>query len=449
MVKIPLHVEKFMLYTLLASFDSFLYYFTVLPMKIVVDFCRKPNLSSWIRKTYKERLTLFMILVSSFVLSRLDTSKVYHKVKRQSVMKLYMLFSILEIADKMLSTMGQSLVSVLLSKRNHDVHYRYKQILLVPICSLYLICHGFLLIYQSIALNVAVNSYSNSLLTLLLSIQFAEIKASVFKKFDTEGLFQITISDTVERFKLVILLLIIIIRNFSAMPLSLNMFKSFGIKNEFSIFNLVPRLWIPMITFVGSEILIDWIKHAYIIKFNRIRPIMYDKFYYIMYKDHSTSFRKYQDRLGLPLPAYVIISIVMIRPTIHQMLHTSHSSFLTSILVSSFIIMIIFIALSFLKFSIHTILVKWEKRIELDWTKKQNNTVVSANDFVPGLVSDGRGQMDHQAREIIFSDMSEKTVETKAPSSANVGQLQNGGTCKGAGSLESVSRYKMVSKRIW
>jgi hypothetical protein len=48
------------------------------------------------------------------------------------------------------------------------------------------------MVYQLIALNVAVNSYDHALLTLLVSNQFVEIKGSVFKKFEKDNLFQIT-----------------------------------------------------------------------------------------------------------------------------------------------------------------------------------------------------------------------------------------------------------------
>lgn len=48
------------------------------------------------------------------------------------------------------------------------------------------------MVYQTIALNVAVNSYDHALLTLLVSNQFVEIKGSVFKKFEKDNLFQIT-----------------------------------------------------------------------------------------------------------------------------------------------------------------------------------------------------------------------------------------------------------------
>jgi hypothetical protein len=54
------------------------------------------------------------------------------------------------------------------------------------------VVHTLILIYQLISLNVAINSYDQSLLTLLVSNQFVEIKGSVFKKFEKDNLFQIT-----------------------------------------------------------------------------------------------------------------------------------------------------------------------------------------------------------------------------------------------------------------
>jgi hypothetical protein len=52
--------------------------------------------------------------------------------------------------------------------------------------------------YQLTCLNVAINSYDYSLLTLLLSNQFVEIKGSVFKRFEKDNLFQITCAGTIQ-----------------------------------------------------------------------------------------------------------------------------------------------------------------------------------------------------------------------------------------------------------
>lgn len=69
------------------------------------------------------------------------------------------------------------------------------------------------MVYQLLALNVAVNSYDHALLTLLVSNQFVEIKGSVFKKFEKDNLFQITCADIVERFTLALMLTVVAFRN--------------------------------------------------------------------------------------------------------------------------------------------------------------------------------------------------------------------------------------------
>jgi len=60
------------------------------------------------------------------------------------------------------------------------------------VLNILLVAHTLVMVYQTISLNVAVNSYDHALLTLLMSNQFVEIKGSVFKKFEKDNLFQIT-----------------------------------------------------------------------------------------------------------------------------------------------------------------------------------------------------------------------------------------------------------------
>ena|ERR1700726_2957806 len=89
------------------------------------------------------------------------------------------------------------------------------------------------MVYQLLALNVAINSYDHALLTLLVSNQFVEIKGTVFKKFEKDNLFQITCAgttsflrrcrnatiqcahaiDIVERFSLALMLCVVAFRN--------------------------------------------------------------------------------------------------------------------------------------------------------------------------------------------------------------------------------------------
>lgn len=60
------------------------------------------------------------------------------------------------------------------------------------------VAHTLVLFYSLVSLNVAINSYDNALLTLLLSNQFVEIKSAVFKKFEKENLFQMSCAGEIE-----------------------------------------------------------------------------------------------------------------------------------------------------------------------------------------------------------------------------------------------------------
>ena len=45
-----------------------------------------------------------------------------------------------------------------------------------------------------VTINVAINSHSKALLTVMVSNQFVELKGNVFKKFDDRNLFQMSCS---------------------------------------------------------------------------------------------------------------------------------------------------------------------------------------------------------------------------------------------------------------
>ncbi len=55
-----------------------------------------------------------------------------------------------------------------------------------------LVLHTLLILVQATTLNVAINSHSTVLLTIMMSNNFVELKGSVFKKFETNNLFQMS-----------------------------------------------------------------------------------------------------------------------------------------------------------------------------------------------------------------------------------------------------------------
>ncbi|KAK2591751.1 hypothetical protein QQS21_010541, partial [Conoideocrella luteorostrata] len=159
-----------------------------------------------------------VIICSSVALMSLDASRMYHFIRAQSAIKLYVIYNILEVGDRLLSALGQDILECLFSNEtlSRDPSGRSKILLPMGMFALALVyncLHSIALYYQVITLNVAVNSYSNALLTLLLSNQFVEIKSTVFKRFEKDNLFQLTCADIVERFHLWIMLLIIGMRN--------------------------------------------------------------------------------------------------------------------------------------------------------------------------------------------------------------------------------------------
>lgn len=171
----------------------------------------------------------------------------------------------------------------------------------------YNVAHAAVLFYQVITLNVAVNSYSNALLSLLMSNMFVEIKSTVFKKFEKDNIFQLTCADVVERFQLWLMLVIIGLRNIvevggltpssswsstvetirnSTIPLSS---KSILPASFTILSNWTGELMSPFLLVLGSEMIVDWVKHAYISKFNNVKPAIYQKFLDVLAKDYYTN----------------------------------------------------------------------------------------------------------------------------------------------------------------
>ncbi|KAF2276636.1 DUF747-domain-containing protein [Westerdykella ornata] len=271
-----------------------------------------------------------LVITSCAVLMRFDASKMYHGIRGQAAIKLYVIYNVLEVCDRLLSAVGQDVLECLFSRETLDRNPDGRSKVLRPfwmflLALVYNVGHATALFYQVITLNVAVNSYSNALLTLLLSNQFVEIKGTVFKKFEKENLFQLTCADVVERFQLWLMLLIIAMRNivevggFSIRSGDISSWRSaFGRSNSTApltassiipmSFKVFPR-WIgpvlnPFLLVLGSEMLVDWLKHAYITKFNQTKPNIYDKYLDVLAKDYySDAFTdpNLTRRLGLPV----------------------------------------------------------------------------------------------------------------------------------------------------
>ncbi|TID20657.1 DUF747-domain-containing protein [Venturia nashicola] len=292
-----------------------------------------------------------LILLSCLLLMQLDPSRMYHNIRGQSAMKLYVIYNVLEVSDRLLSAIGQDVLECLFCRetleRGADGRSKLIRPLWIFVLALvYNVLHASALFYQVITLNVAVNSYSNALLTLLMSNQFVEIKGAVFKKFEKDNLFQLTCADVVERFQLWLMLLIIAMRNvvevggfsislggsFTASSTSSPTSNATGVPiSNGSIlpqsFTILPKLTGqvlgPFVIVLGSEMAVDWLKHAYIGKFNNTKPNIYGRFYDVLAKDYySNAFadQNLTKRLGLPVYALACLFIRASIQTYHMFL---------------------------------------------------------------------------------------------------------------------------------
>ncbi|TGZ85261.1 DUF747-domain-containing protein [Ascodesmis nigricans] len=274
-----------------------------------------------------------LLFVTVWVLMKLDASKVYHTIRATNGIKLYIIYNMLDFGDKLCAALGQDIFECLFSdkaleRRPDGRSKKWRPLGFLALGLAYNILHSIVLFYQVITLNVAVNSFSNALITLLLSVQFVEIKGSVFKRLDKENLFQMTCADIVERFQLWLMLMIIGGRNMVELGIWSLSPGSMGssLPKSFTFFpSWTGQLMGPFFMVLGSEMLVDWVKHAYITKFNNIRPMVYERYLDIQCKDyysHAFSFQNVTKRFGLPVLPLACVFIRSTIQTYHQFLAT-------------------------------------------------------------------------------------------------------------------------------
>ncbi|KAF9643793.1 DUF747-domain-containing protein [Thelephora ganbajun] len=308
-LNIPYAIEKIVSFGFVLCLDSFLYTFTILPIRSTLASWRLlNNLFSWKRAPSlpaaqkADILRILLLLVSTIILAPLtDASRIYHSIRGQDTIKLYVIFNALEIADRLCASIGQDVLDCLfsrstilyLSHRKPVSPQTARPFFFFTLSVIYIVVHTLVMVYQTIALNVAVNSYDHALLTLLMSNQFVEIKGSVFKKFEKDNLFQITCADIVERFTLFLMLFVVAFRNLIELSGSEFDFSGgFSLPKSFGWFRGNNVLWTisyPLFAVLLSETLVDWLKHAFITKFNHIRPSVYERYTDVLCRDLASA----------------------------------------------------------------------------------------------------------------------------------------------------------------
>lgn len=235
------NVEKTIGLGYLLCLNSLLFQITILPIKSILSYERK----------YSLRLALILGISIYFYLT-INISRLYHDLKEQDFIKLSAVYNMFQVADSLISNFGKKTIKAVFS--SHIVKLSELLVLIV-----YLFLHTLLLCLQVVVYEVALNSSTSTLLLLLITTSFVELKASVFKKTDSKLHFGVLCGDILDRLQLSLYFFII--------------YTEAAVSNRENTSHLLKGMLIATCTLVT----IDWIKHYFIIYFNKLPVSMYEK----------------------------------------------------------------------------------------------------------------------------------------------------------------------------
>ncbi|XP_047322065.1 protein POLLEN DEFECTIVE IN GUIDANCE 1 [Impatiens glandulifera] len=272
MFRLPWRCELLIDFGFLVCLDSFLSLLTIMPIRMLVSFWRFFKLRKFERPSVAELSDFgcFIALVCGVgLLQQTDISLIYHMIRGQGTVKLYVVYNILEIFDKLCQSFGGEVLQTLFNSAEglancpseNMGYWTWRFILDETLTLLSSIVHSFILLAQAITLSTCIVAHNNALLALLVSNNFAEIKSNVFKRFSKDNIQSMVYYDSVERFHILAFLLFV---------LAQNILEAEGPWFETFVSNAL--------TVYFCEVIIDIIKHSFIAKFNDIKPITYSEF---------------------------------------------------------------------------------------------------------------------------------------------------------------------------
>ncbi|XP_024391066.1 protein POLLEN DEFECTIVE IN GUIDANCE 1 isoform X4 [Physcomitrium patens] len=289
--------------------DSFLSLFTVMPARIIMFLWQRILHWRQFQRPYAAELSdfasLIILVLGVAVLQQADISFIYHYIRGQATIKLYVVFNVLEIFDKLCQSFGGDVLQILLNSAvaigDSPPERLIKQwaqfILDQSIAIVSFLVHSLVIMSQAITVSAAINSQNNALLTLLISNNFAEIKSNVFKRVAKENLHKMAYHDTVERFHIMAHLLFVLAQNIQN-------------SEDTWLWNFAYNAGMVVL----CEVLVDVIKHSFLAKFNEIKPSAYSEFLQALCKQtlNSHSHEVHKTLHFVPLaPACVVLRVLI------------------------------------------------------------------------------------------------------------------------------------------
>ncbi|KAL4318726.1 hypothetical protein GQ457_18G023900 [Hibiscus cannabinus] len=253
-------------------FDSFLSLLTIMPTRILIKLWRFLTTRQFKRLSAAELCDFgcFVILACGVILlGQTDISLIYHMIRGQGTIKLYVVYNVLEIFDKLCQNFGGDVFETLFNSAEglancpqENMRFWIRRFVSDQALAMaFSILHSFILLAQAITLSTCIVAHNNALFALLVSNNFSEIKSNVFKRFSKDNIHNLAYADSIERFHISAFLLSVLAQNILEAPSP--WFESF-LFNAFVVF--------------FCEMLIDIIKHSFLAKFNGIKPIEYSEF---------------------------------------------------------------------------------------------------------------------------------------------------------------------------
>jgi len=280
-LRVPFKLEALLFFGFAICVDSFLHVLTVVPLKVawsciclictilrprkgIIGRCRFHR-----RHLYQLIRAFVIFAIYRYCLCPISIGKLYHWIRGQEMLKLYVFMAMVEVFDRLMCSLGQdALDSLYWNITRRPCHPR--MVISTIVVLFYAVSHSLILLVHVATLNVAMNSADQALLSLLIGGNFAEIKSTVFKKYNKEILFKITSSDICERFKLMLFLGLVLLLNCSQGGMNQDMVNDYVKMSSMIIF---------------AEMICDWIKHSFITKFNFIKSSVYRDYSLILARD--------------------------------------------------------------------------------------------------------------------------------------------------------------------
>ncbi|KAH0515729.1 Transmembrane anterior posterior transformation protein 1 [Microtus ochrogaster] len=345
-MRIPRELEKLMFFGIFLCLDAFLYVFTLLPLRVFLALFRLFTLPCYGLRDRRllqpaqvcDILKGVILIICYFMMHYVDYSMMYHLIRGQSVIKLYIIYNMLEVADRLFSSFGQDILDALYWTATEPKERKRAHIGVIPhffMAVLYVcdILKGVILIICYFMMHYVDYSMmyhlirGQSVIKLYIIYNMLEVADRLFSSFGQDILDALYWTATEpkerkrahigviphffmavlyvyikERFTNYVLLLIVCLRNMEQFSW-----------NPDHLWVLFPDVCMV----IASEIAVDIVKHAFITKFNDITADVYSEYraslaFDLVSSRQKNAYTDYSDsvarRMGfIPLPLAVLI----------------------------------------------------------------------------------------------------------------------------------------------